>query len=44
MGGFNTFYLLLNPGTSPADVTVTYLRAGRSAPHEGLHRAGRAPA
>ncbi len=30
MGGFNTFYLLLNPGTAPADVTVTYLRAGRS--------------
>ena len=29
MGGFNTFYLLLNPGTSAADVTVTYLRAGR---------------
>ncbi len=30
MGGFNTFYLLLNPGTSPADVTLTYLRAGRA--------------
>lgn len=30
MGGFNTFYLLLNPGTSPADVTITYLRAGRA--------------
>ncbi len=30
MGGFNTFYLLLNPGASPADVTVTYLRAGRA--------------
>ena len=30
MGGFNTFYLLLNPGTSPAAVTVTYLRAGRA--------------
>jgi hypothetical protein len=30
MGGFNTFYLLLNPGSSPADVTVTYLRAGRA--------------
>ncbi|HTV03708.1 MAG TPA: DUF5719 family protein, partial [Luteitalea sp.] len=29
MGGFNTFYLLLNPGSSPADVTITYLRAGR---------------
>ena len=29
MGGFNTFYLLLNPGTNAADVTVTYLRAGR---------------
>ena len=27
-GGFNTFYLLLNPGTSEATVTVTYLRAG----------------
>ncbi len=30
MGGFNTFYLLLNPGASPADATVTYLRAGRA--------------
>jgi hypothetical protein len=30
MGGFNTFYLLLNPGSSPADVTITYLRAGRA--------------
>jgi len=30
IGGFNTFYLLLNPGTSPADATVTYLRAGRA--------------
>lgn len=30
MGGFNTFYLLLNPGASPADVTITYLRAGRA--------------
>lgn len=27
-GGFNTFYLLLNPGTSDASVTITYLRAG----------------
>lgn len=27
-GGFNTFYLLLNPGTSDATVTITYLRAG----------------
>ncbi len=30
MAGFNTFYLLLNPGSSPADVTITYLRAGRT--------------
>lgn len=30
MGGFNTFYLLLNPGTTPADVTITYLRAGHA--------------
>ncbi len=30
MGGFNTFYLLLNPGTTSADVTVTYLRANRA--------------
>jgi hypothetical protein len=30
MGGFNTFYLLLNPGTSPVDTTITYLRAGRA--------------
>jgi hypothetical protein len=30
MGGFNTFYLLLNPGTSPVDATITYLRAGRA--------------
>jgi biopolymer transport protein ExbB/TolQ len=30
MGGFNTFYLLLNPGASPAEATVTYLRAGRA--------------
>ncbi len=30
MGGFNTFYLLLNPGASPADVTITYLRDGRA--------------
>ncbi len=29
MGGFNTFYLLLNPGTTAADVTITYLRASR---------------
>ena len=29
MGGFNTFYLLLNPGAAAADVTVTYLRANR---------------
>lgn len=29
MGGFNTFYLLLNPGTTASDVTVTYLRANR---------------
>jgi hypothetical protein len=30
MGGFNTFYLLLNPGTTAADATITYLRAGRA--------------
>lgn len=30
MGGFNTFYLLLNPGATPADATITYLRAGRT--------------
>ena len=30
MGGFNTFYLLLNPGTSPIQATITYLRAGRA--------------
>ena len=30
MGGFNTFYLLLNPGSTAANVTVTYLRAGHA--------------
>ncbi len=29
-GGFNTFYLLLNPGTVPAQATITYLRAGHA--------------
>jgi hypothetical protein len=29
-GAFSTFYLLLNPGTTPASTTVTYLRAGRA--------------
>ncbi|WP_239493041.1 BACON domain-containing carbohydrate-binding protein [Luteitalea sp. TBR-22] len=30
MAGFNTFYLLLNPGTAAAETTITYLRAGRA--------------
>jgi hypothetical protein len=29
-GTFNTFYLLLNPGTMPATTTITYLRAGKA--------------
>lgn len=29
-GTFNTFYLLLNPGTGPSTTTITYLRAGKA--------------